>query len=132
MMPNQPGAILAVRGELLRKKPDLVHKLLELHNRATDFLIREPNQAAVDVKKIIGEGPVTLAVIEKALNAPHVKFVADPYRIIKSTQLMHDFQLELGELSKAVPLKNLFELKFFNKLMGWRDRSPFAALEAPS
>lgn len=132
MMANQPGAILAVRSEILRKKPDLVHKLLELHNRATDFLIREPNRAAVDVQKVIGEGPVTLAVIERALHAPHVKFVADPYRIIKSTQLMHDFQLEIGELSKAVSLKNLFDFKFFNKLMGWRDSTPFAELEAPS
>lgn len=132
LMPNQPGAILAVRGDLLRKKPNLVHKLLELHNRATDFLIREPSRAAIDVQKIIGHGPVTLAVIDRALNAPHVKFVADPYRIIKSTQLMHNFELEIGVISKTVLLRDLFELKFFNKLMGWRDKEPLAASEAPS
>lgn len=118
MMPNMPGAILAVRGELMQKSPNVVQKLVELHHRATEHLILEPDRSAQHVFAVIGKDPMTLEVIERAITSPYSKFVSDPYRIMKSTQVMHDFQLETGVLRKRVPLKELFEIKFFNKLSG--------------
>lgn len=116
MMPNMPGAILAVRGDLMRNKPEIVQKLVEMHNRATEYLIMEPNRSARHIYAAIGKGPMTLEIIERAITSPYSKFVSDPYRIIASTQVMHDFQLEIGVLRKPVPLKELFEVKFFDKL----------------
>lgn len=118
MMPNQPGAVLAMRSDFIRKQPAVAQKLVSLHHRATEFLIMEPDRAARDIHAVIGKGPVTLDVINKAISSPYAKFTSDPYRITQSTQIMHDFQLEIGALAKPVELNDLFDVKFFNKLTG--------------
>lgn len=115
MMPDQPGSVLAVRGELLRKKPKVVQKLVDLHVRATDFLILEPARAAKHVQAALGgEKSISLELVEHAITSPYGKFVADPYRIRASTQRMHDFQREMGMLKTPVSLDDLFETQFFD------------------
>jgi NitT/TauT family transport system substrate-binding protein len=121
MMTNMPGAILAVRQELIDKKPKLVQKLVELHIRATEFLILDPERSATDIFGVIGKGPLTTDIIDRAITSPYAKYVSDPYRIMASTQVMHDFLVETGGLPKPVSLKEIFELKFYNKLS---DRRP--------
>lgn len=122
MMPNQPGAILAVRGELIRDNPQAVHQLVELHNRATDFLILYPDKAAEHAYKALSQGQtqLSLATVQKALISPYSKFVADPYRILESTQTMHDFQLKTGVLAKPVKLDQLFDTRFFAQISDGR------------
>jgi len=116
MMPNQPGAVLAVRSDFIRKNPAVVQQLVALHNRATEFLVLNPDAATRDIHDSIGKSSVTLDVIEKAISSPYAKFTSDPYRIMASTQLMQNFQLEIGVLTKSVELKDLFDVTFFNKL----------------
>lgn len=118
MMPNQPGAVLAVRGELIRKNPQAVRKLVELHNRATEFLIRDPDRAAkhaFTAMSTAGQSQLTLALVEKAMTSPYSKFVADPYRIIESTKAMYDFQIKTGVMTKPVKLDQLFYTRFFDQ-----------------
>lgn len=114
MMSEQPGSVLAVRGELLRKKPKVVQKLVDLHLRATEFLILEPQRAAKHVQAALGEQSISLELTERAITSPYGKFVADPYRIRASTARMHDFQRELGVLNAPVSLDDLFETRFFD------------------
>lgn len=118
MMPNQPGAVLAVRGDFIRKNPGAVRKLVSLHSRATEFLILNPDAATRDIYDSIGSASITLDVIEQAISSPYAKFTSDPYRIMASTQLMQDFQLEFGILTKPVKLNDLFDVTFFDKLAG--------------
>lgn len=117
MMPNQPGAVLAVRGDLIRKNPQAVRKLVELHNRATEFLIREPDRAAKHAYAALsaGQPQLTLALVERAMTSPYSKFVSDPYRIIASTKLMYDFQIKTGVMTKPVKLDELFYPRFFDQ-----------------
>lgn len=114
MMPDQPGAVLAVRGELIRKQPKIVQKLVDLHLHATEFLILEPERAAKHVRQALGEDKISLEMAERAITSPYGKFVADPYRIRASTARMHDFQREIGVLKAPVPLDDLFETRFFD------------------
>lgn len=114
MMPDQPGSVLAVRGELSRKKPKVVQKLVDLHVRATEFLILEPQRAAKHVQAALGEKNISLDLAQRAITSPYGKFVADPYRIRASTARMHDFQREIGVLKVPVLLDDLFEMRFFD------------------
>jgi len=114
MMPDQPGSVLAVRGELIRKQPKIVQKLVDLHVRATEFLILEPERAAKHVRHVLGEDKISLEMAERAITSPYGKFVADPYHIRASTARMHDFQREIGVLKAPVPLEDLFEMRFFD------------------
>lgn len=118
MMPNQPGAILAVRTELIRKNPHAVRKLVELHRRATEFLIRHPDRAAHHAYTTLSprQPQLTLALVEKAMTSPYSKFVADPYRIVESTQAMYDFQLKTGVMAKPIKLDLLFDTRFYSQV----------------
>lgn len=117
MMVNMPGAVLAVTGTLVRNQAAVVQKLVTLHHRATEFLIRNPNAAAAHIHAALGNG-ISLDVVERAITSPYAKFVSDPYRILESTKLIHDFQLELGELKAPVNFDKLFETRFYRKLAG--------------
>lgn len=120
MMPEQPGSVLAVRGALIRKRPNVVQKLVELHLRATEFLILEPERAAKHVQQALGKDKISLEMAERAITSPYGKFVADPYRIRASTERMHDFQREIGVLKAPVPLDDLFVTRFFDAAAAMR------------
>lgn len=117
MMPNMPGAVLAVAGTLTRSKPGIVQKFVDLHHRATEFLIRKPEIAAAHIQTALG-GDYTLAIIERAITSPQVKFVSDPFRIVNSTKALYEFQRELGEFTTPVDLDALFETHYYRKLAG--------------
>lgn len=114
MMPNQPGAVLAVRGELAKKNPDVVRKLVELHNRATELLSSDPKRAAKHVHEALGHGLIPVALVERAITSPYSKFVSNPHQIVDATKALHDFQMEIGALRKPVPLADLFDTSFYD------------------
>ncbi|MFW5833546.1 MAG: ABC transporter substrate-binding protein, partial [Pseudomonadota bacterium] len=56
MLPDQPGAVVAVREDLVAERPEVVAKLVALHQRATELLNTEPRRAARHVHTAIGQG----------------------------------------------------------------------------
>ncbi len=118
MLPNQPGAIVAVREKALAEHPEAIKKLVELHKRATEFITAEPDAAARDVHKAIGQGLVPVETIRTALQSRLNKFVADPRVIVAATKTMHDFQAEIGTLKKPVPLDELFDTSVYEAVVG--------------
>ena len=113
MFPGQPGAVLAVRNEIIDQYPDAVQALVDLHVRATDLLITDIPRAAGHAVEFIGAGLVDPATIEAALSSPSTNYMADPRAIREPTQRMHDFQLETGSLAAPVNLDELFDTSFY-------------------
>ncbi|MFW5678644.1 MAG: ABC transporter substrate-binding protein [Pseudomonadota bacterium] len=113
MLPDQPGAVVAVREDLVAERPEVVAKLVALHQRATELLNTEPRRAARHVHTAIGQGLIPLQTIEDALGSSYGRFVADPRTIVAATATMHDFARELGTLPRPVPLADLFEPRFY-------------------
>lgn len=118
MLPNQPGAIVAVREQALADHPEAIKKLVELHKRATEFITAEPDRAAENVHKAIGQGLVPVETIRTALQSRLNQFIADPRVIIAATKTMHDFQAEIGTLKKPVPLDQLFDTSVYEAVVG--------------
>lgn len=113
MLPNQPGAILAVRERALAAHPDAIAKLVELHVRATDLIQADPARATKHILAIIGQGLIEEETILKAISANVGEYIADPSVIFPATRVMHDFQAELGTLAKPVPLDELFRTDLY-------------------
>lgn len=113
MFPSQPGAVLGVRESLIATHPEVVATLVQLHVRATEFLLENPQQAAELVADYIGEGLIEARVLQQAIEAPTTNFRADPRLIVESTRQMHDFQLAQGSLAQLVPLDELFDVSFY-------------------
>ena len=113
MFPGQPGAVLAVRSELIDEQPDAVQRLVGLHVRATEFLRANVERSAEHAVEFIGAGLVDPATIEQALRSPSTRYLADPREIIEPTRRMHDFQLATGTLAAPVDLDELFDTRFY-------------------
>ena len=116
MLPKQPGAVLAVRENVIAANRDAVTKLVELHVRATELINEDPERAAKHIHAAIGQGLIPLEVIQRALRSAANNFVSDPNAIIAATKVMHDFSAEIGTLKKPVPLDELFDVSFYKQV----------------
>jgi NitT/TauT family transport system substrate-binding protein len=116
MLPKQPGAVLAVRENVITDHRDAVAKLVDLHVRATRLLIEDPDRAAKHIHAALGQGLIAPDVIQRALESAANNFVADPNAIIAATKVMHDFSAEIGTLKKPVPIDELFDVSFYKQV----------------
>lgn len=119
LFPNQPGAVLAVRAETIEASPDAVSALVEAHARATDLLRTDPVRASRSAVQYVGGGRLDPAIVTAAIERSQSGFVADPNVIVAGTQVMHDFQAELGTLNQPVDLSELFDLSIYDALVGY-------------
>ena len=115
MMANQPGSVLALTGDFIRRDPAMAERLVALHVRATDLLNRNPDAAARHLQKGLGKGIVPVDVYRHALASPASTFIADPGRIRAATGVMQEFQLGLGVLKAPADLDRLFDGSFYAK-----------------
>lgn len=118
LMPNQPGAVLAVRTAVLKEKPDAIKKLVELHNRATEELVNDPKRATQHVYEAVAKGLIPVALVEKALISRYSKFTSNPHQIVQATKEMRDFQTEIGVLRSEVDVDQLFDMTFYDNATG--------------
>jgi NitT/TauT family transport system substrate-binding protein len=112
MMPNQPGSTIAVREEALAKHRQAIVKFVELHIRATELLLKQPEVAAPHVKEFIAKGLLKTDVVLKAITSPSSNFRADPESILESTKYMHDFQ-KSNKIKTNVSVDGLFDLSVY-------------------
>ncbi|MFW6293338.1 MAG: ABC transporter substrate-binding protein [Spirochaetota bacterium] len=113
MFPGQPGAVLAVRSEIIEENPGAVQRLVDLHVRATEYLRTNIEGSARHAVEFIGAGLVDQATIGAALRSPSTNYMADPREILEPTRRMHDFQLETGSLAAPVDLDEFFDTSFY-------------------
>ena len=115
MMPDQPGSVLGLTGDFIRRDPEMAARLVALHVRATDLLNQNPDATARHLQRGLGKGLVPVEVYRRALASPASSFVADPGRIRAATGVMQDFQLGLGVLKTPADLERLFDGSFYLK-----------------
>ena len=116
MLPDQPGAVLAVREATIRASRAAVQALVGLHVRATALIASDPARAAKDTSGMLGQGLVPEATLAKAFASQAMRPTADPHAIIDGTKRLAAFQVSLGTLARPVPVDELFDTSFFDAL----------------
>lgn len=120
MFPDQPGGVVALTGDFIKRQPDAAQTFVNLIVRATELLTRTPERAAPHLVNALGRGIVDEATMRRALTSPASRFVADPAFIVEPTRLMQDFQVKIGALPKAESLEGLFDRSFYAKAVAAR------------
>lgn len=120
MLPDHPGAVVAVMEPVIRDHPEAVATLVKLHLRATRLLNEHPERAAPHLAEYIGKGLLPVALLSQSLRSPSAAFVADPHEVAGSTRRLYDYQQELGVMRKPLDLDRLFDYRFFDKATGGR------------
>ncbi|NQU62324.1 MAG: ABC transporter substrate-binding protein [Rhodospirillales bacterium] len=114
MMPGHPGATMAVREPIIKKHRAAIVKYIELHIKATNLLLKNPEAAAPYVKEFIAKGLLEESVVLKALKSSGANFMADPHKIQNQTLYMHDFQ-KAEKINKKVSVKGLFDMSVYDE-----------------
>jgi NitT/TauT family transport system substrate-binding protein len=113
MFPDIPGVVFAITRQFEVSNPGGVETLVRLLVRATDLLKTEPSAAAPFVQAVLGGGLVDTATIARAIASPAVSYVADPRAIVRATEAMLSYQVELGDFPTAPPIAGLFDPAYY-------------------
>lgn len=116
MLPDAPGAVIAVSAKTLAAHGDAIRRLVALHIRATRMIVTDPAAAAHLVTAAIGKNLVPEAVIAASLKASAATFVADPHRIIAPTRKLQAYQETIGSLAKPVDITKLIDTSVYDSL----------------
>lgn len=112
MMPGQPGSTIAAREHIIAKHRDALVKYMELHIKATELLLNEPEKAAPHVAEFVSKGLVDVATIQKSLQSPSSNFKSDPAEILEQTAYMANFQ-KSEKIKTKVSTDGLFDLTIY-------------------
>ncbi len=115
MFPDQPGTVLAVSGDFLKKNPTGVQALVDGTVKAVDLIAKDPKRVAPAIEAVLGKGLIDTDTIVAALKSPASKFTANPLQIVDATKKMQSYQVSIGTLDKDVPLDGLFDASFYKK-----------------
>jgi len=114
MMPNHPGAVVLVTGEIIAQNREAIAKLVALHIRAAEFARADPERATNDIVEYLGRGLVDPGIILKALTSDATQLIADPRSIVAATHLLQDFEQRLGSPAATVDVDALFDFSFYD------------------
>ncbi|WP_019937217.1 ABC transporter substrate-binding protein [Bordetella sp. FB-8] len=115
LFPHQPGAVLLVRGKLIREHPDLVKALVAEQISATALLRDDPAKAAPLVQKYVAGGRLPVKLVEQAIRNSRDQFQADPNVIIPATQALQQFLKDTdAQQGPLVDLSRLFDTRFYD------------------
>ena len=114
MLPDHPGAVVAVMEPVIDAHPEAVAKLVELHVRATTLLNEQPEKAAKYLAEYIGKGLLPVELLAKSLKSPSTGFVANPHKIKDGTRRLYEYEQEIGVVKQPLDLDQLFDNRFFD------------------
>lgn len=115
MMPQHPGAVVAVTEAAIKAHPQAIGKLVALQIRATRLLNDTPDKAVPYLSEFIGKGLLPDAILAHAVEAERRHFVVDPQPFMAGTKRLHQYQLSLGITSKTLDVDALFDDSFYKK-----------------
>ena len=117
ILPGQPGSILFVRQSIIDERPDIVEKLVHMHLKATKILVEKRDEAAGIISRKIGPEALPVKVARESLDSKALHWVANPHAIVDGTMTYNRFQVKLGTFKKGVDPKDLFDFRFYDRVI---------------
>lgn len=103
ILPGHQCCVLVVKGELIRKEPDTVRKIMRAYMRAFGYFITEPEET---IEKMVHYTKLSRKVVDMAL--PCVKHEYPPFINVPSLKVMAEGLVKGGKIKKGV-IKNMDE-----------------------
>ena len=113
MEPGHSCCVLVASGDMIRNHPDIVKEVLKMHLKATEYNIKNPEEAANYMNELT---QLDKGVILKSLQKWDGEYELDPTSISGSVSNFSVQQKDLGYLKKAVSETDLFDTSFWKKI----------------
>ncbi|MCK5660971.1 MAG: ABC transporter substrate-binding protein [Methanosarcinales archaeon] len=115
MLQDHACCVLVVSGELLRENPELVSQIVQTHIRATEYNINNIDEASgIFANKTGWDKEYVL----KSIDEWDGSWISDPEVIVNSTLDYTNMQYESGYISKPLTRDDLFDMSFYERVMG--------------
>ncbi len=115
MSPGHACCVLVVSGKLIRENPALVEQIVSTHIKATEY-----NKDNIDEASAIFAAKTGWEVekIDKSLEDWDGEWISDPNLVVDSTVDYTTVQYELGYIDTPLTKEDIFDLSFFEAVMG--------------
>ncbi len=115
MSPDHACCVLVVSGELIRENPDMVEQIVSTHIKATEY-----NKDNIDEASEIFASKTGWEVekVDRSLTDWDGIWISDPNQIVDSTVDYTTIQYGLGYIDKPLTQEDIFDLSFFEAVMG--------------
>ena len=115
MSPDHACCVLVVSGELIRENPDMVEQIVSTHIKATEY-----NKDNIDEASAIFAAKTgwDVEMVDKSLTDWDGVWISDPNLIVDSTVDYTTVQYGLGYIDKPLNQEDIFDLSFFEAVMG--------------
>lgn len=112
MAPNHACCVLVASGKLIREQPELVEQIVKTHIKATEYNLKNQDEAAMIFSKKTGQD---IADVRKSFNEWDGTWAADPNLIVDSVEDYARIQYDLGYINKHLTKDDIFDLSFYEK-----------------
>ncbi|MEI7649612.1 MAG: ABC transporter substrate-binding protein, partial [Methanomicrobiales archaeon] len=113
MYPNHTCCVLVVSGKLIREHPEIVEQILRTHQKATEYNLKNSDEAAAIYAQKTGS---KLEDIKTSLKIWDGKWVSDPNLIVDPVLDYAKIQYDLKYIKMPLTKDQIFDLSFFKKI----------------
>ena len=122
--PHMQGSVLVVKEELIKRAPEAVRRLVKVSQKATSWINRHPNEAAVILARQLSFSRAKILPLKVAQYAAKIRVT--PEILVKSmvrldyetdireqeVQEVIDYMAELGYIKRWFPARRILDLNF--------------------
>ncbi len=105
---DMQGSVLIVKQELIEDDPETVRKLVQVTQKATDWMGDNPNETAVILAEELDSDP---AIIKKSMSRLNYTTRID----VESVQEMIDYMVELGYIEEGMRAEDMLDTTFLQE-----------------
>ncbi len=108
LWPGMQGSVLIVKKELIEDDPETVRKLVQVTQKATNWINKNPDSASIIVADALDTKP---AIINKSMNRLDYTTEIDA----ESVQNMIDYMEELGYIGEGIKAEDIIDTRFLDE-----------------
>lgn len=113
-MPGQPAAVTLMNDDI--RETELATQFVRQHQRATEFINANPDQAAQHAVAVIGENSLDQQTARQALDSPVANFITDPRAIEGGTEIFADFAHRFEKTNEELSIDRIFDYSIYDGL----------------
>jgi len=120
--PNHPCCVVLVSDDIIENHPDVVKKLVEIHIRATTYVIENPEESTEIVNDFLEweeHGYPKQAILRglKAEGPIPIGFDSNPHNISDATMDLVGVHNERGYIDEQLSESDIFDYSFYDEIM---------------
>jgi NitT/TauT family transport system substrate-binding protein len=115
-MPGQPAAVTLMHDRLREDNREVAVEFVRQHQRATEFALSNPDQAAQHASTVIGEEALPVETARQAMRSRASAFITNPHEIESGASIFARYAARLGKTQEELGVDSMFDYGVYDSL----------------